>query len=437
MSADAAQPVSVAGSWESRVKRFLQPAPVLMLIYFGYFAVVYSGFWRYAYWELMGLNTGISGFLPSPQTVLLYIYAAVVLVFGFVLGLLVVRRRELVAGPLAPALARAGAVAGGVLRRRSLWFRVAMAGWAVGFAATAAQWVASGGASLTDIGTRWYQSPIIVFIAMSQIFTLPMLVITAERPWQRWVAGALFVVSVLGLAMLGARNIPAKAIVATFVAVVYAVKPRNLARIAVTLALVLGLAMGFVGAFSKAGIYGTSASGKLVLALTYSDSVGTVFNLDRIVRMTPPTTGAYHGSLLSDSIKAGIPRNFFSGRKPDYANFQLGRYLGGRQYFVVGGSVINQGVSLAPTMLGAAYADLGVPGVILQMALVGFLLGYLQMRARAQSWLVPSLALFASFVINGVNVGLHNPHAIAATAAAVLVAVIDIVAGRAVAVGRV
>lgn len=436
MRADPAA-ADVAQGWQSPAKRLLQPLPVVLFIYFAYFSIVYSGFWRYAYWELMGLNTGISGFHPSAQTLLLYLYGAVVLVFGAVIGLIAVRRRERTAGPLSGLARRAAEVGGGVLRSRTLWFWVAVGGWAIGLGATAAQWVASGGASLTDIGTRWYQSPLIVFVAMSQIFTLPMLVVTASKPWQRWLVGAMFVASVVGLATLGARNIPAKAIVATFVAVVYAAKPRNLVRIAVTLAVVLGLAMGVIGAVSKSGIYGTAASGKLVLALTYSDSVGTAFNLDRIVRFTPPATGSYHGSLLADSIKAGIPRQVFAGRKPDYANFQIGRYLGGRQYMVVGGQVIQQGVSLAPTLLGAAYADLGVPGVVAQMALIGFLLCYLQMRARSQVWLVPFLALAASFVINGVNVGLHNPHALAATAAAIVVAAIDVLAGRAAVVGRV
>lgn len=422
--------------WDSRVKRLLQPFPVLIAIYFGYFAIVYSGFWRYVYWELMSLNTNISGFHPSTQTVLLYLYGAVVLVFGFTLGVMLVRRRERVPGPFAALAQRAGRIAHGVLTRRGTWFYVGLAGWLVGFSATAAQWAASGGLSLTDIGSRWYQSPVIVFVAMSQIFTLPVLVVTAERAWQRWLTAVLFAVSVVGLATLGARNIPAKAIVSTFVAVVYVARPKNLVRVAAALGLVLVLAMGFVGAFSKAGIYGTSASGKLALALTYSDSVGTVFNLDRIVRLTP-STGAYGGTLLRDSALAGIPRTLFAGRKPVYANFQLGRYLGGRQYFIIGGEFIDQGVSLAPTLLGAAYADMGVPGVALQMVLVGLLLGYLQMRARAQVWLVPFLAIFASFVVNGVNVGLHSPHALVATAFAMIVTAVDLSAGQRAAVGRI
>ena len=66
---DSASVVGTAKDWSSRTKRWLQPFPVLMIIYFGYFLIVYSGFWRYAYWELMSLNTNIMGFHPAPDTV--------------------------------------------------------------------------------------------------------------------------------------------------------------------------------------------------------------------------------------------------------------------------------------------------------------------------------------------------------------------------------
>jgi oligosaccharide repeat unit polymerase len=422
----AAHEASVS-DWSSPARRLLQPFQVLLAVYFVYFAVVYSRVWAYMPQELLNLRTFIMGFQPGARTVALYLYGAVVLVFAFLLGVWAVGSRR-GSAPLAGLVERISE-GRAYLERRETWFYVGIAGWVVGAAAVLAQWVGSRGISLTDIGTRWFQSPLVVAVAMSQIFFVPMLVVTATRPWQRWLTAGLFLVSVAGLATLGARNIPAKAIVSTFLAVVYVAKPRQLVRVGVAMLLVLVLAMGFVGAFSKAGIYGTSASAKLVAALTYSDSVGTVYNLDRIVRITP-TTGQFGGTLLRDSALAGVPRVLYSGTKPEYANFQIGRYLGGRQYFIINGERIDRGVSLAPTLLGAAYADGGVGGVVIQLLILGFLLGYLQLRGRTELWIVPFLVTFASYVINGVNVGVHSPHSLAAIAIAVLVVVADLLAGR-------
>jgi oligosaccharide repeat unit polymerase len=425
-AAPAADPPA-ASDWNALSKRLLQPFQVLLFVYFAYFGIVYTRVWEYMPQELLNLRTFIMGFNPGVRTVALYFYGALVLVFGFLLGLWVVDRVYRTA-PLAKMVGRISE-GRAWLRRRETWFYVGLAGWVVGATAVFAQWIGSRGISLADIGTRWFQSPIVVAIAMSQIFFVPVLVVTATRPWQRWLTAGLFLVSVAGLATLGARNIPGKAVVSTFLAVVYVAKPKQLVRIAVVMFVVLALVLGVVGAFSKAGIYGTSASTKLVAALMYSDSVGTVYNLDRIVRITP-ATGQFGGALLRDSALAGVPRVLYSGNKPEYANFQLGRYLGGRQFFIINGERIDRGVSLAPTLLGAAYADGGVPGVVLQLLLLGFLLGYLQLRGRTELWIVPFLVTFASYVINGVNVGVHSPHSLAAIAFAVLVVVADVLAGR-------
>ena len=154
------------------------------------------------------------------------------------------------------------------------------------------------------------------------------------------------------------------------------------------------------------------------MALTYSDSVGTMYNLDRIVKITPPT-GIYGGKLLVDSAKALIP-----GLPAEYSNYQLGRYLGGRGYFLINNERIDRSVSLSTSMAGAPYADWGVPGVAFVMSVLGLLFGYLQRRSHSAVWLIPFLCTFASYVINGVNAGVYNPHAIVATliAAAVLLA---------------
>lgn len=416
----------------------LSPFVVLMAIYFAYFGLVYSGMYKYAYWELMNLGTRIMGFRPQAVTVWLYFYAAVVIVCGFVGGVLLARRIESRrVGDWTRRSAEGLAVfwerisAWPVFRTFGTAYTLAMVGWIGCFGANVLQ-DAIGGISLTDIASRWAQSPIIVFFALGQIFFVPALMVAARNRRQFAVSAVLFLISVAALATLGARHMPAKLIIAAFLATIYIVQPKYLSRVAIGFLILLVVAVGVVGAYSKQGIYGAAASGKLVLGLTYSDSVGTMSNLDRIVQMTP-STGVYEGGLLRDSILAGVPHVIYAGTKPDYANYQLGRYLGGRKYFVINDQKIDRSVSLAPTMLGAAYADLGVPGVVIQMLVLGVLFGYLQTRADAARWLIPFLVTYAAYAIHAVNDGVHNPNALATIAITIGVVVVDATVGRALA----
>ncbi len=432
----SASPSALAPAEDRSVARAVfSPFSVLMLIYFAYFALAYSGMYKYAYWELMNLGTRIMGFRPMPYTVALYVYGAVVIVFGFVAGVLVAR--WVAARPLPAADTRVAGWLRGVwrrldeapaVRRFGAAFTLSLLGWAVAFGANVLQ-DAIGGISLTDIASRWDQSPIIVWFALGQIFFVPALMVASRNRRQFAFSIAMFFVSVAALATLGARHMPAKLIVAAFLAAALTVNPKYLWRMAIAFLVLLVLALGVVGAVSKQGIYGAAASAKLALGLTYSDSAGTVSNLDRIVQLTP-VTGAYGGTLLRDSILAGIPHVIYPGAKPDYANYQIGRYLTGRTYFVIGDVRIDRSVSLAPTMLGAAYADLGVPGIIGQMVLLGLLLGYLQVRSSAARWLIPFLVTYAAYVVNAVNAGVHNPHSIASISVTVAVIVIDMTVGR-------
>lgn len=416
-------------------RRLLSPIAVLGYVYVVYFAVTYSRIYEYVYWELMNLGTRIIGFHPTAHTLLVYAYGLVVLVFGFVAGDIVASKLYsggpfvTSGGRTVDALATLPRRASSLLSRvpvvRTLGpgFTFALLGWSVGVAANAQQLVASGAISLTSISTRWAQSPALVLLAATQILFVPALIVTAKGPWRRSLAALLFVVSVLALGLLGARNLPAKLVVSSFLAVVFAFEPRTIRRLLVVFLVIGVAAMGIVGSISKSGIYGPSATVGLAVALTYSDSVGTTYNLDRIVNLTP-ATGVYEGRLLRDSVRASIP-----GVDAEYANFQLGRYLGGRSYFMIGSEKINRSVSLAPTLLGAPYADWGVAGVVGQMTLLGLLLGYLQRRARKVWWFVPIMAAMASYVINGVNAGVHNPHALIFISAALILAVGDAVVG--------
>ncbi len=410
-------------------RRLFSPFGVLMMVYAAYFALVYTRVYEYVYWELMNLGTRIIGFTPSTLTFALYVWGGLLLVFGYLVGrrvALAIEARPHQLGALSDRLSE-------MWRRLSAWpvigrlgpaFTLSLIGWLVGFSANGLQVVASGRASLFDIATRWQQSPVLVWFAAAQVFFVPALIASSEKRRQKWLTAGLFVLSTLALGLLGARNLPAKLVVAGFLAVVYMARPKHVWRFAAAFLVVLVVALGVVGSVSKSGIYGPTATTGLAVGLTYSDSVGTAYNLDRIVRLTP-STGVYGGRLLADSTLALVP-----GMDAEYANFQLGRYLGGRSYFHIGGELIERSVSLAPTLLGAPYADWGVPGVAGQMLLIGAVIGYLQRRARTALWLMPFLVMTASYVINGVNAGVHNPHAIVALASAVAVALVDVVVRR-------
>lgn len=412
---------------ETWTQRLLSPFAILLYVYVLYFAVAYSRLYEYVPIGLLNLGTRIVGFRPSLETLGLYVWGAIVLILGFQIG---VELAEWVTGRPITADIRLRRAITRLLDRPRTWrlarvfglaFALSLLGWAVGFAANVSQVLAAGAVSLTNIATRWAQSPVLVWIAASQIIFVPALIVSARGRRGRLLAAAAFLASVLALGLLGARNLPAKLIVSGFLAVVYVAKPKTILRVAAAFLVLLVLAMGIIGSVSKSGIYGASATTELAVALMYSDSVGTAYNLDRIVRITPPT-GVYGGKLLADSALAAIP-----GIDAEYANYQLGSYLQGRTSFTIGDQRIERSVSLAPTLLGAPYADWGVPGVAIQMLLLGALLGYLQTRSRKVLLMVPILAAMASYVINGVNAGVHNPHAIIIIGLAVVLVLGDVI----------
>lgn len=413
-------------------KELLSPFGVLLIVYAYYILFVYSGVHRYVFWELMNLLTRIIGYQPSGEVVGVYLFGALALVFGFLGGAMLARGvdgRDESRAPLARVRDAYARLCGRleslpVLRSTGLAMTVFAIGWAFAFFMNAMQVNILGVASLTDIATRWQQSAVLVYFASLQIFFVPALVVFSKKRWHWALAAVAFSLSTVALTLLGARNLPAKLVLAVFLAAVWRVKPQHLWKIVAIALVVFVAAFGIVGALSKSGIYGPAASAGLVVALTYSDSAGTIYNLDRIVHVTPPT-GAFGGKLLLDSAKALIP-----GLPADYSNYQLGKYLGGRSYFVINNQRINRSVSLSTSIAGAPYADWGVPGVALVMTFLGLLFGYLQRRSRAALWLLPFLVMYASYAINGVNAGVYNPHAIVATSVTLTVLAIDLLTGR-------
>ncbi len=425
-SAPAADPGAGPGMpWWRDPRSWLSPFAVLLYFYAGYLAVVYAGFDKYLYFELMNLGTRIIGFKPNALTLLVYAFGAMTLVLGLLLGVWAGRGVSSRPGALRTSTHEISVKSTEprlrFYRRWSPLFAVGVVGWTAAMAANLSVIVLSGGVSILSIGSRWAQSPVLVLAAAFQAFFVPALLVGARSRGQRLFAALAFVFAAVALGLLGARNLPAKLVIATFLASVYVVKPRNLGRLAIVFLIVLIVAMGVIGAVSKSGIYGPTATVGLALALTQSDSTGSFYNLDRIVN-TSPWYGVYGGKLLVDSFLSAVPKV-----KADYANYQLGRYLGGRSYFVVNGVRIDRSVSLAPTLVGAPYADLGVPGTALQMLFLGFVFGYLQQRARDLRWAIPFLVLFAAYVINGVNAGVHNPHAIIVSSLILLFIAVDLV----------
>ncbi len=414
----------------SLTKRLLSPFAVLLYVYVIYFLIGLTSIYGFVYPELSSLGTSIIGFYPSEKTLLLYAYAAVVLVFGYLLGKTIAERAEKApiqqskidgGSPLRSLIERVRSLA--IFQRYGVGFVAMLSGYMVAMSANLIQ-LYIGRLSLFDIATRWEQSPVLVFISALNIMFVPGLFIFARTRGQRILAAVLFCFAVVTLGLFGARNIPAKLIVSTFLALTWVLKPRMMVKIGVGFFLILVLVMGVIGAISKAGIYGSDATWQAAVALIYSDSVGTTYNLDRIVTLTP-SDGVYGGALLKDSALALLP-----GLDAEYANFQLGNYLGGRQYFVIDGVHIERSVSLAPTLLGAPYADWGILGVVGQMLLLGLLFGYMQKRTDRAAWLIAPFVTMASYVINGVNAGVHNPYALAYLALAIGVCVLDAIAVR-------
>ncbi len=357
----------------------------------------------------MTLGTRIIGFIPSFYTTALYVYGGLVALFGFFLGwrlanYLWFKRRGKKDNSIVKLIKSMLTFLDKF--QIDLFFLLFLAGYLISLAFNLFQIYKLGKIPLFDIASRWKESPVLVWFATWQILFVPGLIVTSKTRWQKFIAFASFFVSTVALGLLGARNLPAKLVIAFFLALVYLIKPKQIPKIIGAFLVILIFILGLVGAISKSGIYGPVASAELALGLTYSDSVGAVYNLERIVNIST-LWGVYRGKLAFDSFMALIP-----GTPYEYANYQIGKMLGGRQTFQFGEEIIERSVSLAPTLIGAAYADFGFFGVIIQMLLIGFLFGYYHFVSKKNLLFVPFLVTYSAYVINGIDAGIHNPHTI-------------------------
>lgn len=306
---------------------------------------------------------------------------------------------------------------------------------------------------LLDIAARQSLSPKLVWLGSLQITLVPtvMLVLRSRMIGRTYwaIVGAVFLTSLLMLSLLGTRSLPLKLIIATAVAVGFIARVRPVH----VFSLGLGLALTFVslGALSKSQIYEGNGGFKPAVERSvnqaYLDSVGMFFRLWIIVEESDASgpLGLYHGRLLGDTVLNIVP-----GIQRLYANYQIGELVAAREveYLAVwqatvadeqdpgetgktgsgsAGAVrgssagssatrspaikIDLGglpISQAPTVVGAAYADFGLLGLVLQMVFVGGLMGALLRYGSNEPILLGLLAGVTGHVAAGINLGLHG-----------------------------
>lgn len=326
--------------------------------------------------------------------------------------------------------------------------------YAAAVAANIMAFVLVGAVPLFDIVTRQSLSPKLVWMASWQITLVPALMLLLRNR----VAGRLYWTAIVAasgmslvlLALLGTRSLPLKLMVALAVAIgfLHRVRLVHLAEIVIGLAIVFVL----IGALSKSQIYegegGVASATTRAVNQAYLDSVGMFFRLALIVDETDAAGafGLYHGKLLGDTLLNIVP-----GVYRLYANYRIGELVAEHEVEYVeawknGGTSAgaipvgpseppepgepgatppppernippppernidlgNLPVSQAPTIVGAAYADFGLLGVVLQMLILGALMGMLLQLGTKQPLLLALLAGVTGHAAAGLNLGMHG-----------------------------
>ncbi len=229
-----------------------------------------------------------------------------------------------------------------------------------------------GGFPLFDIALRWKLDPKLVFIGGLQIYIIPFILYRYRNASQyNTYLFFILIISSVSLTLLGARNPLFKLIVLVtmFNVLIGKWNVNTILKYGFTLGLSLYL---LIGIYTKAGIYNVDISFKMIMAILSMDSLGTLYNFEKIVTMTP-NTGYFHGQLLSESILKMIP----GVTDVRYANQHIGIYLGYGDTKSIGETVVYAQISLSPTMFGVAYADFGFLGVIISILILSISLGFL------------------------------------------------------------
>lgn len=412
--------------------------PIFLAVYFVFFGILFTEIPKVTFLELNNLGTKIIGFKPSFFTLMVYIYSALFMVGGYFggrylaskeigslvsaqsIGILQRLKNELISLYKKSYTAHFYNMLNDKFGKNTANYLIILIGLTATILANAAAIALVRSIPLLNIGARWSLSPVLVWIASQQIFFVPALTAVSSSTSRKVITFFLFGVATIALALLGARNLPIKLIFAYFFALLYVTKPAIVGKMTALFIVIFVVVIGIVGAVSKSGIYGPVASGKLALALTYSDSLSTFYTLDRIVNISG-IDGLYKGKLLKDSALSAVP-----GNSKEYSSYEIGRLLGGRKYFMINNEKIDRSVSLAPTIIGASYADWGVAGALGQMIILGLIVGYLHKRATESPIFIPFIATFAAYMVVSVDTGIHNPHFILLTGGCVLLIISDI-----------
>lgn len=423
---------------QALLNRVIKPMPIFLAVYFVFLAILFTEIPKATFLELSNLGTKIIGFKPSFFTYMVYVYSALFMVVGYFGGKSLAGKRfklldlSKTAGLIESAKSKLSSYYSNSYTARIYnWFDdrfgantanylIVLLMLAIMAMANAAAIVLVKSIPLLNIGARWSLNPVLVWIASHLIFAVPALAAVSSSTSRKVITFFVFGISIVLLALLGARNLPIKLIFSYFFALLYVTRPAVIGKITALFVIMFVVVIGFVGAVSKSGIYGPVASGKLALALTYSDSLSTFYTLERIINISG-MDGLYKGKLLKDSALSAIP-----GNSSEYSSYEIGRLLGGRKYFFINNEKIDRSVSLAPTIIGASYADWGVTGVLGQMLFLGLILGYLHKRAMESALFIPFAATFAAYMVVAVDTGIHNPHFILLTAGCLILIISDI-----------
>lgn len=296
--------------------------------------------------------------------------------------------------------------------------------WAIGLAANMLLFIQVRGVPLFDINKRELMDPKLTFVAEFE----PLLVLAApyafqlreavpqnlRRVFQPKVYLSLVVVSTSLLALFGARNLPAKMALAVFLVWILAPRRQHAserntkaserlrrvlsssnARFVVFLGVVLLVAVGVAGAFTKIEIYRLSPDRLpgTVLGASVADSIGNLYSFNKLTQFAG-LFGYYHGDLLRTTYLSYIP-----GRDEVYANIIVGEVIGYSPESLI---------SISSTFNGPALLDFGVLGLMLNSGIYGFLLAYGWAATKRNPRNLGVLAFFLTTLILDIHLGTYN-----------------------------
>ncbi len=180
-------------------------------------------------------------------------------------------------------------------------------------------------------------------------------------------------------------------------------RPRSI-LIGVALILLIAFAVSSyrLDRSGKASVYGTEivptnilAQAPSLTALYYQIPREGSAVLNSLVTRVPGDYPFMHGRLQLATYETAFPH---SGKKIDSRGIVT--------QLVYGTSTVP--TTLTPSILGAPYVDFGVPGVVIEMGLIGMFLAYIYRRSRRDDSVIAKLAYayFLAVVIAGIHTGL-------------------------------